>query len=117
MSLRDKILQAKDIPVESIEVPEWGVTIEVRGMTGKQRSDMIAATLDKSGKPITGAIYPQLLSRCLYDPETQEPIFTSSDADQISEKSGHILERLARIASRLSGVSEESLETAEKNSD
>jgi len=117
MNLRDKILKAKDIPVEVKEVPEWGVSIEIRGMTGKQRSDMIAATLDKKGKTITGAIYPELLTRCLYDPETGEPIFTQQDAEQISGKSGHVLERLARIASRLSGISDEALETAEKNSD
>ena len=41
MSIREQIINAEDIEHEIIEVPVWGVSIEVRSMTGRARTRLI----------------------------------------------------------------------------
>ena len=37
MNLRDKILAAQDIPTETVTIPEWDVTLLVKGMSAGDR--------------------------------------------------------------------------------
>ena len=39
--LRKTILEADDIIAEDVEVPEWDTTVEVRGMSGKERAKLL----------------------------------------------------------------------------
>ena len=50
---RDAILQREDIKTEDVEVPEWGGTVRVRGMTGVQR-DAFEASLIQQPRPTAG---------------------------------------------------------------
>lgn len=115
MGLRDKILQAQDLKGETINVPEWDVDIEVCGISGKARANLL-----KIG--FTGDIldlekmYPVLLSESLRDPETKEKIFKPEDYDALLEKNGAVIERLSRIAARKAGLLTGSIGEAEKNS-
>ena len=69
MSIRDKIRKAQDRISEIVEVPEWGVTVEVRSMTGTQRSQIVTAlTSDDDNK--MEALWGGMLVSCVYDPET-----------------------------------------------
>ena len=37
MDIRSQILQAEDLPSEPVEIPEWGVSVFVRSMSGRDR--------------------------------------------------------------------------------
>jgi hypothetical protein len=41
VSLRDQIMKAKDISGELMEIKEWGVKVEIRTMTARQRATVL----------------------------------------------------------------------------
>ena len=109
MSLRDKILACNDIQSELVDVPQWDATVEVRGMTGRQRSLVLQESVDASGKVALQKLYPHLVIVSTYDPETGEPVFLAGDFDAVAEKSGAALEVIAQVAMRLSGFNTEDI--------
>jgi hypothetical protein len=113
MNLRDKILQCNDIATEQVYVPQWDVTLEVRGLTGRQRGILLQETIDPRGQMDMQKLHPKLVIMSTYDPETGERVFQDGDFDAISEKSGGALEIIAKVATRLSGLNPRQ---AEKNS-
>lgn len=115
MSLKDVILSANDRKTEQVEVDEWGTTVGVRSLSGKERATIMKLTVDKKGNVDTEKLYSILLTNSLYDPETNEPIFSEEDADALLEKNASVLERLGQVAFRLSGFGEQALVNAEKN--
>ena len=115
-SIRDAALNAQDIPTEQVEVPEWGVTIEVRGMTGRAQARYMEAAID----PDTGSanferIYPELVIATAYDPASGEPVFEAADRDVLLGKSAKALERIAQVGLRLSGMGPEAQAEAAGN--
>ena len=115
MSLRDKILEIKDIQEEEVSIPEWGCRVLVRGLTGRQRAIFLQNGIDSKGKLDMQKAYPDLVILSARDPETGEPIFGAGDADAVIEKSGAALERIAQVAMRLSGLGPNAVEEAAKN--
>lgn len=109
MSLRDQILACKDIQSEVVEVPQWGATVEVRGMTGRQRALVLKESVDARGNVDLQKLYPHLVIVSCYDPETGEPVFLAGDFDAVAEKSGAALEVIAQVAMRLSGFNAEDI--------
>jgi hypothetical protein len=117
MSLRDTILAADDIPVERVEIPEWGVTVEVRGMTGADRGQLLEEALDQdSGEVDLQRIYPDAVILSAHDPEDGTRIFDTSDRDALLSKAGKAIDRIATVAMRLSGFDDEAVDKAGKGS-
>lgn len=112
VSLRDQILSIEDIPVEMVTVPEWGVTVEVRGMTGADRSSILERAAADEGSMGPGGMYVAIVIASTYDPETGERIFTTADTDILQTKSAAALDRLAMVGMRLSGMDEKATDTA-----
>ena len=117
------ILDADDIPYQDEEVPEWGgVRLRIRGLDGAARNwyetqlwqIRARAESDEMSIDSRGSRNAQLLSQCLYDPDTDERLPIT--ADQLAAKSGAVLARLATIALQLSGMGPRAVEAAEKNS-
>jgi len=107
--LRQQIIEADDIQTEQVPVPEWGVTVEMRGMDGHARAKYMEMFRDEdSGRINYQALYPTAIIECTFDPETGERVFEDGDQDFINQKSGKALERVASVAMQLSGMSEES---------
>lgn len=104
MSLRDRILAADDIGRESVEVPQWGVTVEVRTMSAGQRSRMIASCSNPDGTIDLDRLYPMLIVATVFDPETGAPVFDENDLAVLQEKSASAIEFVALKAMRLSGM-------------
>ncbi|WP_018130716.1 hypothetical protein [Effusibacillus pohliae] len=114
-ALREKIFAAKDIKSEIVEVEEWGVKLEVRGMTGRARSELISSCMDNKGNFDLVKLYPQIVIATVYDPETGEKVFDPADRDALNEKSSGALEKVAQVAMRLSGLDMEAMNQARKN--
>lgn len=115
-SLRTKILEANDTTKEMVEIPEWDCSIEVRSMTGAARANIMALSLGADGEADISRVYPEVIIGCSFDPETGEPLFTSEDRDLLMSKNAAALDRVAAIASQLSGFAEKSIDKAGKDS-
>ena len=107
MSLRDQILASSDIQSKLVDIPAWGVTVEVRGMTAAARASLLQrAAVDGGGVDLT-ALYPSLVIGCTFDPDTGERVFSDVDFAAIGDKSGAAVELIAAEAMSLSGISED----------
>ena len=106
-ALRDQILSVVDVQTEEIHVPEWGVTVVCKGMTGRERSNYFEAAQDDTA---LWKFAPRMIVANVIDPDTHESIFTVADIDALSDKNGAALDRLAKSISRLSGFGSEAEE-------
>jgi hypothetical protein len=108
VSLRDQIFKAKDISSELMEIKEWGVTVEIRTMTARERATLMENALDPdTGQAVMSKIYPEVAIATVYDPETGQPVFEKGDIDALLGKSGTVIERIAQKALQVSGLSNE----------
>lgn len=108
MSLRDQILNTLDIPKELVTVKEWGVEIEVRGMTGAERTRILdLAVGEGDGEMNLQMVYPEIVISTAFDKETGEQIFSPADRTALLSKSATALDRLATVGMRLSGFTQE----------
>ena len=125
MSLRDKILSVKDVKIEKMNIPEWGVTIGVRVISGIARDEwqsFYQSLMDSLGdKPLLPGskeyreIKKETLRLTVVDPDTCEPIFSKEDMDAVYEKNGEILERVCSVALRVNGLGAENVKETAKN--
>jgi len=98
-------MKAKDINGELMDIKEWGVKVEIRTMTARERATMLENAVDPvSGKTSISNMYPEIAIACVYDPETKEPVFTHADKDALLDKSGAVLENIAQRAMQISGM-------------
>lgn len=112
-SVRSTILAAHDLQEKTVEVAEWGVSVLLRGLTGRQRARVVDLIQSKAG---LSAYYGALIQMAVRDPDTKECIFSEADQESIAEKSGVVLDRLGAMIMRLSGIGEIPKEM-EKNSE
>jgi hypothetical protein len=115
VSIRDQILAVQDIPTQLVEVPEWGVKIEVRGMTGAERT-RIMDKATAAGEMNLQMIYPEIVIATSFDPLTGEQVFVPEDRDILLSKSATALDRVAMVGMRLSGFTKESADELGKDS-
>ena len=115
---RDMILKASSLRTEEVEVPEWGGTVLVRELNGRQRDEWEASLAVQRGKqmvPDVANMRAKLVARTVVG-EDGEPVFTQQDVNALGELSAAALDRVFEVASRLSGLSEADLEAAAGNS-
>lgn len=116
MSLRDQILAAKDIPTEQVFIPEWGMTLEVRGMTGADRTRILETAVDvNTGSVDLKVVYPEIVMASTFDPETGERVFEEGDRDALLSKSAQAIDRLAEVGMRLGGFTKEATDASAKS--
>lgn len=117
---RDAILQADDLAVEVVEVPEWGGEVMVRGLTGKERGKFQAMMVTQKGNSTmlnTAALGEVNVWLCLFGicDEAGGRIFTDKDFEALAKKSGTALERIASVIQRLSGLQGDEVEQLAAN--
>lgn len=124
MKLKDKILAAPDLKAESLEIPEWDVTVEVRGMSGKLRAKFVEMAYQngmgsEQDQAKMGAamlpLFPEFVLDGVYDPENGEKVFAAGDLEALLQKNGQVLERIALKVIELSGLNEKAVDEAGKN--
>jgi hypothetical protein len=115
---RDDILGVQDRRVEVVEVPEWGGTVRVRGLSGSARdryeSGMVKYDTNDKGVPVvvgmnSDNVRARLVAISIVD-ENDRPMFTEMDVSALGERSAAALERVFDAARRLSGLSERDVE-------
>lgn len=124
MALLNKqdILQAQDDGYEDVNVPEWGegASVRVRTMSGAESDTFLSGQRERYGPKgeildIRG-FKTALLVHCLVD-ETGTLLFGVADAGALNEKASGVIDRLAKVAMRLNGLSPDDVEDVRKNSE
>jgi hypothetical protein len=116
---KDAILQADDLPTEDVEIPEWGGTVRVRALTGKERDAFEASLQQQRGKEfvrVTANVRAKLVAKCLVG-EDGERLFSENEVNALGAKSVAGLDRVFEVAARLSRLSEEDVEELAGNYD
>jgi hypothetical protein len=99
---KEAILNCNDLPTDVVEVPQWGGSVKVRGMTAGER-DRFEDMIRTRGM---GALRGTLASMCIVD-EDGKRLFTDIEVAKLAEKSAEALDLVVEAASRLSGLTPE----------
>lgn len=123
---RDFIKGFEDITKKVVTVPAWNdMKIEMRSMRGLDRIAIFSQhTRDqKAGKPKKAEpdwdperVFPILVVKTAFDPETGERIFEDEDVDWITTKNANAFEILVAAAMEVNGLSPTATKEIEKNS-
>jgi hypothetical protein len=115
MSLRDSILGGEDssLQLREVTIPEWGVSVWLRGMNSIER-DAFEASLPDGPERLRNFRAKLAVMSC-FDAEGNR-LFQTDDTEALGKKSGSALDRIAGIALRLSGISREEVDAAKKDS-
>jgi hypothetical protein len=117
---REQILEAQDLQTEVVEVPEWGGSVMVQGLTGTERDAFEDEAVQTKGKKISvnmRNIRAKLAAKSIVDRKGGERIFTDRDVIALGKKSAAPLDRVFSVAQKLSGISVEDIEELAKNLD
>jgi Phage tail assembly chaperone len=115
---RDAILKAAALRTEDVSVPEWGGSVLVREMRGRERDEWEASLTVQRGRQIVQDaenVRAKLAARCIVG-EDGEQLFTQQDVAALGELSAAALDRVFTVATRLSGLGGDAVEEKAKNS-
>lgn len=115
---RDEILAAHDILTEEVPVPEWGGSVLVRGLTGRERKALSESILDPKGNASTRLainLQIRLPALCMVD-ESGKRLFEETDVTALADKNSAALKRVFDVAARLSGLSDDDVAEMAKKS-
>jgi hypothetical protein len=116
---RDAILAAAVLKTEDVPVPEWGGSVLVRELRGRERDEFEASLAVQRGRqmvPDVANMRAKLVARTVVDPDSRKPMFSQQDVNALGELSAAALDRVFEVASRLSALQPDSLEEMAKNS-
>lgn len=117
VDLRAAILGLEDATNELVKIPEWGdLELEIRSLSGKERAALLQDAANNGGKIDLAKMYPDLVILSSHDPATGKRVFAAADRGAVGDKNGAALERIAQVAMRLSGLSEDAVPEAKGNS-
>lgn len=115
-----EILAIADLPEEWVYVDEWDCDILVRGLTSAKRDLYLGTIMNQKGKDVSVNMQQataRLVSMCAIDADTGALMFpTPRDITALGNKSAAALDRLGKVAERLSGIAEDDMAVAVGNS-
>lgn len=116
---RDDILKAEDRKYETIPVPEWGGDVRLRTLTGRERDEFEASTVETNKKGQQRAnlvnIRARLVSLCLVDDDGNRMFTERRDIILLGEKSAAALERVFSKCNEMNGLSDKDVEELAEN--
>ncbi len=114
---REQILEVQDIQSQIVDVPEWGGSVKVQGMTGEQRDGFEASTFKGKGKDIQlnwRNIRAKLVAHSVVNGDGKR-VFNDQDVKALGKKSAAALDRVFAVAQELSGITQDDVEELAKN--
>ena len=85
-------------------------------MTAAKRAEMMQTAMGEDGKVNLTELWPMLIVATTYDPDTGDPVFTTDDIEALLGKSAAVIEMLGTEAMNLSGMRDDSVDEAGKES-
>lgn len=123
---KDEMRAIHDILIEEIDVPEWGDgKVIVCGLSARSKDLYQSSLVDIKGSTRRVKLEDaaaKLVIRCVLDPEAyakgaRKLYFSEADIEWLGTKSAAALERINKVAQRLSAMNQEEVEALVKNSD
>ena len=115
---RIDVIDASDLEIEEVAVPEWGGTLRVRGLTAKEKDKYEEGFLvdpGKSEKVNMKNASAKLFALCVID-EAGNPIFNDEgDVFALGKKAAGPMTRVLSVARRLSGMTIKDMEEITRN--
>jgi len=108
---KDAIMSANDLPMERVNVPEWGGEVLIRTMTGADRDAFEAHLIGKEGRMEN--VRARLVALTLCDAHGKR-LFVDSEIATLGKKSAKALDKLFSVAQRLNGIGADEVDTAKK---
>ena len=111
----NQILQTDDLPKELIEIPEWNASVWVRGLTATERDNWEKSFLERRGSQLQTNLErfsnarARLCATCICN-EQGERLFKDNQIEALGNKSAQALDRIFKVAQRLSGITKEDVE-------
>ena len=109
---KDQILKADDLKTEAVLVPEWGGGVLVRALSGTERDRFEAQIVSGQGrnqKVNTDNVRAKLVALTVVG-EDDKRLFSDADIADLGKKNAAPLERVFKVAMRLSGLSQGDVE-------
>jgi len=102
---RDAILGVADIKAEPLEVPEWGGSVYVRMLSGRERDNFEASLRD----PATGnagnlSDFRAKFASLVIADEKGERLFSEADIDALGKKSAQALDRVLESGMKINAL-------------
>ena len=105
-----EIKAASDLPREEVDVPEWGGSVVVQGVSV---ADGMKLLKDMQGDK--GEIDPEKAALLAFAYGVVEPPISRDDLDWLRQKSLGAVTRVTQVFMRLSGLENAALKEAQKN--
>lgn len=115
MLSKEQILECKDIKSEVVQVPEWDGEVIVQGLTLADK-DKWTDSIVVDGKANMNGATASLCALSMRN-EDGTRLFDVEDIPALQEKSAAALDRVFQVAQRLSGIGQEEMKDAVKNSE
>jgi len=106
---KQEILAKVKLPEVEIEVPEWGTTLKLKGMTGKQRlvlAKSVNPETDKEDAEAIVNIITKLISISVVD-ETGNPMFSEDEAKALVDGDLNTASKVVTEIYKLNGINQE----------
>jgi len=110
------ILDADDKYVEPLEIPEWGGSVYIRRVSGRERDRFEEMVTDDKQKVTIKNFRAKFAVMVLCD-EKGIPLFEYKDAPLLGSKFGGALDKVLEAGRRVNGISEQDVEKMVGNSD
>jgi hypothetical protein len=104
---RENFLNPSAAPVEPVQIPELGGTVNVRGLTAAERDEFEATMILEKGETKADKfrnLRARLVAKCIID-ETGARMFTDDDVPALGANQARAIQRAFEVAQRLSGLS------------
>ena len=112
---KEAILSADDRKTAIVEVPEWGGSVTIKEMSGRQRNKFEQLVLDEKQRNAVPDLKAWLVAQSVIN-EDGSPMFSELEVLKLAEKSGKVLTDLMREIQTLNGLGgTASVEVAEGN--
>ena len=109
---RDDVLKADDLVKELVEVPEWGGSVYVKGMSGTERDAYESSIMEQRGnkREVNLSNFRAKLVAFSVCDEDGKLLFSQKDVAEIGKKSAAALQRVYDVATKMSAISKEDVE-------
>lgn len=107
---RDAILAAIDFEVREVKVPEWGGSVYVRTLSGRDRDRLESESMSKGFH----GFRPMLAAFSCCDADGKR-LFTEADIAALGEKSGVALNRIFNASQKINKYTASDVRELEKN--
>lgn len=112
---KDDILNAVDEKIMEIDVPEWGGTVRIKGLTAAERDRFEQSCQTKSGGVDLTNVRAKLAALCIVDRNGNRLFPSQSDVIALGKKSGKAIDRIYTEVQKLNRMTDEEIEELAKN--